>query len=104
MPRKYSYVKKVHHYICDHCGEPNTSSKPYTRCCHKIECQKAKARAHRMRKVKKVREENTVVLVDSICPKCRRKHKAESKWSFCPEHEYLRHETFYGEILHTAHA
>jgi hypothetical protein len=95
-----NYIYKTYNYHCKYCGEAHTSSKPKSRVCNKSECKRAYQRDYKKLHPNKKEEVVEIVLVDSICPKCRKKHKAESRWAFCPAHEYLRYETNYFEIQH----
>jgi len=94
------YIPKKYNYTCKYCGEPHTSSKPKSRVCNKPECKRAYQRDYKRLHPNKKEEVIEVVLVDSICPKCRKKFKGETKWEFCPAHKYLREETNYFEIQH----
>jgi hypothetical protein len=95
--------QKKYEFFCEICGKPGMSSLRKTKL-HTGECQRLKAKQNRKKsgypyhyQTPKAPE---IVLVDSICPKCRKKHKAETKWAFCPKHEFLRYETNYFEIQH----
>jgi predicted nucleic acid-binding Zn ribbon protein len=98
--------KQSYHRICIICGSPfETNSWKKMICSY--ECRKKSMVVINKRNREKNRIAKKVIPIPirlSTCPKCRKKHKGTEIWEYCQKHEYLRHETFYGEIQHTAHA
>ena len=67
---------------CKVCGNPCLKKFCSVKCKNKARCFVGSVY---VKSRPKYYDKKEIVLVESTCPKCRCKHKAETKWNYCPE-------------------
>ncbi len=106
--RRRKEPKKLYTFTCLVCGETKTTKFKRTKICSKKCRNQSRYTLYRDKYLTSYRPKQetkpVIQLVDSICPKCRCKHKGESKWEFCDAHKYLREVSFCNDQAYRVYA